>query len=89
MFLGRLRYRRRLCTGKPQEQDHRYHRRHCGLLVNFMDIVVHDQVLGGFMELIIWLEYLYLWRLQREHGIPKQEDLVEEDELPEATYPVE
>ena len=27
------------------------------------------------MELLIWLEQLYLWRLQREHADPKQEKL--------------
>lgn len=42
------------------------------------------------MELIIWLEQLYLWRLQREHGIPKQEDLElsESGEMPVDWYPL-
>ena len=43
------------------------------------------------MELIFWLEQIEIWRLQREHPAPKQEQLEtnEEDELPVASYPVE
>jgi hypothetical protein len=33
------------------------------------------------MELLIWLEQLYLWRLQREHPSPKQEDHSQSEEL--------
>jgi hypothetical protein len=41
------------------------------------------------MELLLWLEQLYLWRLQREHADPKQEllDQLEDTELPVAGYP--
>ena len=43
------------------------------------------------MELLIWLEQLYLWRLQREHADPKQEDRSqsEDEEMPQASYPEE
>lgn len=42
------------------------------------------------MELLLWLEQVYLWRLQREHGQTKQERLEsEDDELPVASYPKE
>lgn len=41
------------------------------------------------MELLFWLEQIAIWKLEREHGEPKQEQLVEDNELPEATYPVE
>lgn len=41
------------------------------------------------MELLLWLEQIELWRLEREHGTPKQEALEqsEEKELPVAGYP--
>jgi hypothetical protein len=43
------------------------------------------------MELLLWLEQIELWRLQREHGTPKQESIKqpEDSELPIATYPEE
>jgi hypothetical protein len=39
------------------------------------------------MELLLWLEQLYIWRLQREHASPKQEDCsqTEDKELPQAS----
>jgi hypothetical protein len=40
------------------------------------------------MELLMWLEVVYVWRLQREHGTPKEDlEQSEDTELPEATYP--
>lgn len=41
------------------------------------------------MELLLWLEQLYLWRLQRDHAAPKQEypRQTEDEELPQASYP--
>jgi hypothetical protein len=41
------------------------------------------------MELLLWLEQLQIWRLEREHAAPKQEQLEssEDDELPQASYP--
>ncbi len=41
------------------------------------------------MELLLWLEQIEIWRLEREHGTPKQEqqELVEDEELPVASYP--
>jgi hypothetical protein len=43
------------------------------------------------MELLLWLEQLYLWRLHREHADPKQGDhsQTEDEELPQASYPEE
>jgi hypothetical protein len=36
------------------------------------------------MILLLWLEQIEIWRIEREHGTPKQEAIVsdEEDELP-------
>lgn len=42
------------------------------------------------MELLLWLEQVYIWRLRREHGSPKSTtvvDLGKDEELPQATYP--
>jgi hypothetical protein len=41
------------------------------------------------MELLLWLEQIEIWRLEREHAVPKQEQLEssEDDELPLAVYP--
>jgi hypothetical protein len=41
------------------------------------------------MELLLWLEQLQIWRLEREHGTPKQEAIEQsaDDELPVASYP--
>jgi hypothetical protein len=42
------------------------------------------------VELLIWLEQLYLWRLQRKHADPKQDHSQSEDkEMPQASYPEE
>lgn len=43
------------------------------------------------MELLLWLEQLHIWRLEREHADPKQEAIEQsaEDELPLAIYPEE
>jgi hypothetical protein len=40
-------------------------------------------------ELLMWLEQVEIWRLQREHSAPKQEDpgQREDEELPVASYP--
>lgn len=41
------------------------------------------------MELLMWLEQIEIWRLQREHSTVKEEvqRVVPDDELPQATYP--
>jgi hypothetical protein len=41
------------------------------------------------MELLLWLEQIAIWKLEREHPAPKQEQLEssENDELPIASYP--
>ena len=42
------------------------------------------------MELLLFLEMVYIWRLKREHGTPKTEiisDVAEDTELPVASYP--
>jgi len=41
------------------------------------------------MELLMWLEQIAIWRLQREHASPKQEDPGESpvNEQPIAAYP--
>jgi len=41
------------------------------------------------MELLIWLEQLAIWRMQREHAEPKQEPVEqsEDRELPVVLYP--
>ncbi len=44
------------------------------------------------MELLLWLEQLAIWRLERERGTPKQEVIehsAEDEELPLAIYPEE
>lgn len=42
------------------------------------------------MELLIWLEQIALWRIQREHAEPKQEPVEqsEDRELPQVGYPL-
>jgi len=42
------------------------------------------------MELLLWLAEIEIWRLQREHGTPKEEDpgQSEDEALPVAVYPV-
>jgi hypothetical protein len=40
------------------------------------------------VELLLWLEQLQIWKLEREHPAPKQEQLESsEDELPVSSYP--
>jgi hypothetical protein len=41
------------------------------------------------MELLLWLEQIEIWRLEREHADPKQEkfEQSEDTELPVAGYP--
>jgi hypothetical protein len=43
----------------------------------------------GLMELLLWLEQIVIWRLQREHGFVKEEDpgASHDDALPVASYP--
>lgn len=40
----------------------------------------------------MWLEQVYIWRLQREHGNPKSAnfaDMPQDEALPVASYPIE
>jgi len=41
------------------------------------------------LPILIWLEQLFIWGLQREHAAPKQEDCSQsqDEELPQASYP--
>lgn len=41
------------------------------------------------MELLMWLEQLAIWRLQREHSEPKEDkqEHSEDKELPQVQYP--
>lgn len=40
------------------------------------------------MELLLWLEQIEIWRLQREHSAPKQEDPGESaDQTTIVSYP--
>jgi hypothetical protein len=44
------------------------------------------------MELLMWLEQIEIWRLQREHGSPKlatMANLPQDEVLPVASYPEE
>jgi len=75
---------------REQEDPHsRLHRSPIGAIPSHLCRLSSIPGLEVIMELLIWLEQLAIWRMQREHAEPKQEPVEqsEDRELPVVLYP--